>query len=185
MDFSFKKFQKEAISRLLAFDKYKYIIDNLYTCDISSDREFQKKFSAFYIVRRNEKWKKQFFSYFQSIKKRKDITFDVILKDLIDRIGKVEASFSSKLLSTINPDMPIWDRFVLERLKIKVSNNGNRIDNTIRAYEEIMRKEKELLKREDVKQSIKQFREMFPEYNFSDMKILDYMIWNNDRKKIN
>ena len=181
MNFSFEKFQKEAISRLLAFDKYEYIIDNLYTCDISSDIEYQKKFSAFYVVRRNKKWKNQFFSYFESIKERKDISFDVILKDLIVRTGNVEASFSSKLLSTINPNMPIWDRFVLERLGVKVDHNGNRIENTIKAYEEIIKKEKELLKRVDVKQSIKQFRELFPEYNFSDIKILDYMIWNSDR----
>ncbi len=181
MNYSFKKFQKDAISRLLSFEKYEYIINNLYSCNISNDPNFQKNFTAFYVVRRNEKWRKKFYSYFEEAKKNKNITFDEILKEIKKRTGFYEASFSSKMLSAINPDMPIWDQFVLEALNIKVNKTGDRIENIIKAYEKIIYKEKELLKREDVKESIKQFRKMFPEYNFSDTKILDYMIWNNNR----
>lgn len=185
MDINFKKFQKEAIIRALSFDKYKYIIENLYKCDIRNNPKFQKCFNSFYIVRRSEKWRAKFYDYFESIKNNRNITFDVILKDIKVRTGNFEASFSSKILSTINPNMPIWDRFVLERLGVKVNREGNRIENIIKAYDEIVQKEKELLEKDDVKKSIKQFREFFPEYNFSDIKILDYMIWNNDRIKEN
>ena len=181
MDYSFKKFQKDAISRLLSFEKYEYIINNLNSCNVSSDQNFQKNFTAFYVVRRNEEWRKEFYSYFEKAKKNKYITFGEILKELKKRTGFFEASFSSKLLSTINPDMPIWDQFVLKELKVKINKHGDRTENIIKAYEEIIHKEKELLKRNDVKESIKQFRKLFPEYSFSDIKILDYIIWNNNR----
>lgn len=41
MDYSFKKFQKNSIIRFLALDKYNYIKDNIYKCDVSKDKEFQ------------------------------------------------------------------------------------------------------------------------------------------------
>ena len=185
MDINFKKFQKEAIIRSLGFEKYKYIVENLYKCDIRNNPKFQRYFNSFYIVRRDEKWRNEFYDYFQSIKKKKKITFGEILNELYDRTGNIEASFSSKMLSTINPNMPIWDKYVLKELNIKFDKNSNRIENTIKAYESIVLKEKELLKKEHVKKEIEQFRETFPEYEFSDTKILDYMIWNNDRIKEN
>ena len=67
MDYSFKNFQKNAIIRFLALDKYNYIKENLYKCDVSKDSEFQTIFNAFYRVRRNEKWRKVFYTYFELI----------------------------------------------------------------------------------------------------------------------
>ena len=31
-------------------------------------------------------------------------------------IGNIEASFSSKMIATIDPNMPIWDRYVMQNL---------------------------------------------------------------------
>ena len=50
MNYSFQNFQKNAIIRFLALDKYNYIKDNLYKCDVSKDNEFQTRFNAFYRV---------------------------------------------------------------------------------------------------------------------------------------
>ena len=56
MNYSFDNFQKNAIIKFLALDKYNYIKDNLYKCDVSKDNEFQTRFNAFYRVRRDDKW---------------------------------------------------------------------------------------------------------------------------------
>lgn len=120
MDYSFKKFQKNAIIRFLALDKYNYIKENINKCDVSSNLEFQKRFNAFYRVRRDAKWRKLFYTYFESIKNKKNITFDEILDYMYKETGNIEASFCSKLLSTINPNMPIWDQYVLKNLNLEV-----------------------------------------------------------------
>ena len=91
----------------------------------------------------------------------------------------IEASFSSKLLATINPNMPIWDQYVLKNLKIKIVKEENRLLSVIKTYEKIIHKEQELLKREDVKIAIKKLQDEFKEYELSDIKALDYILWNS------
>ena len=181
MDYSFKKFQKNAVIRFLALDKYNYIKDNLYKCDVSKDAEFQIRFNAFYRVRRDNKWRKVFYTYFESIKNKKDITFEEIVSYMYRKTGSIEASFCSKLLSTINPNMPIWDQFVLMNLKLKVNGKTkeDKLKDTIRVYNQIVEIENNKLKEKDIQQSIKDFKEYFPEYKLSDIKILDYILWNS------
>ena len=181
MDYSFRSFQKNSIIRFLALEKYNEIKEKLYKCDVSKDKEFQTAFNAFYRVRRKEKWRNVFYTYFETIKTRKDVSFDEILDYIFENTGNIEASFSSKMLSTINPEMPIWDRYVIINLRLNVigSTKEERLESTKWAYRQIISIENELLKKEDIKQTIKEFREYLPEYELSDTKILDYIIWNN------
>lgn len=180
MNYSFQNFQKNAIIRFLALDKYNYIKDNLYKCDVSKDNEFQTRFNAFYRVRRDEKWRKIFYSYFEEIKNNKKITFDEILDYMYKKTGTIEASFCSKMLSTINPNMPILDQYVLKNLELQVygKTKKERIENTKEIYKEIIKIEEEKLCNKDIKNTIKEFKQYFPEYKLSDIKILDYILWN-------
>lgn len=181
MNYSFKIFQKNAVIRFLALDKYNYIKENIYKCDISKDNEFQKVFNAFYRVRRDEKWRKVFYTYFESIKDKKNITFEEIVSYMYKKTGNIEASFCSKLLSTINPNMPIWDQYVLANLDLYVKGKTKveKLKDTIAVYNKIIEIENNKLKQKDIQQAIEDFKEYFPEYNLSDIKILDYILWNS------
>ena len=178
MDYSFKNFQKNAVIRFLALDKYNYIKDNLYKCDVSKDTEFQTRFNAFYRVRRNDSWRKVFYTYFESIKNRKNITFEEIVGHIYKKTGNIEASFCSKLLSTIKSNMPIWDQYVLANLDLEVKGKtkDEKLKNTISVYNRIIEIENNKFKQKDIQQAIKDFKEYFPEYNLSDIKILDYIL---------
>ena len=68
MKYSFRNFQKNAIIRFLELDKYCYIQERTYNCDISKNTNFQTTFNAFYKVRRDKKWREIFYGYFESIK---------------------------------------------------------------------------------------------------------------------
>lgn len=181
MNYSFKNFQKNAIIKFLALDKYNYIKENLYKSDISIDKEFQTRFNAFYRVRRDEKWRNIFYTYFEKIKSKKDITFDEILDYMYKKTGNIEASFCSKLLSTINPDMPIWDQYVLKNLDLNVEGNSKeeKLANTKKIYKTIIEIENNKLKEADIQKAIEDFRKYLPEYNLSNIKILDYILWNS------
>lgn len=181
MAINYKKFKRQTIIRALELEKYKYIMDNLYKCNVGNDEKFQKTFNAFYRVRRDEKWRKKFYEYFESIKNFQNITFETIVKDLLIRTGNIEASFSSKLLSTINPNMPIWDQYVLKNLDLEVegTDKTERMLNTIEVYNEIVRKENEMLKGNEIKTEISKFQEEFKEYKLTDRKALDYLLWNS------
>ena len=65
MKYNFKEFQRQAVIRFLALEKYNYIRKELYNCDVSKDEMFQKRFNSFFRVRRNETWRKKFYKYFE------------------------------------------------------------------------------------------------------------------------
>ena len=183
MNYSFKSFQKNAIIRLLSLDKYKYLMENL---DKINEKKYQNTFNSFYRVRRNEEWQNKFYTYFEKIQKNKNVSFGEILKYIYNETGQIEASFCSKMLATINPEMPIWDQYILKNLKLDKelslsygTKKDARIKKTIELYNMIVEKENELLKDNSVQQTIKEFKECFSEYNLSDIKILDYIMWNN------
>ena len=94
------------VRKSFGIDKYNFIIKKLSIRDISEDNDYQKIFNAFYVVRRNSKWRKIYYEFFESQKNNKLLTFEIILRYLYEKTGQVEASFSSKLLSTVNPQMP-------------------------------------------------------------------------------
>lgn len=181
MNYSFKEFQRKSLHRLLGMDKYERIMQMMNDSkDLSTDKEFIKTFNAFYRVRRDKKWQDSFYKFFQENRNNKNLTFDEIIDYMFDETGNVEASFCSKMLATINPNMPIWDQYIIKNLKIKVEGNEKleRKESVKKAYRDIINEMNERLKRDDVKIAIKEFREFFPNTYFSDMKILDYLIWN-------
>ena len=65
-------------------------------------------YDGFYRVRRNEEWRKYYFKLMQEMRS-KDVSFGDILTSINKETGRIEASFSSKLLATINPNYLIWD----------------------------------------------------------------------------
>lgn len=181
-NYSFIKFQKTALMRLLGMDKYKEIISMFNDDSINlSSKEFTKCFNGFYRVRRNVEWQKIYYDYFNKNRKNMQITFDEIADYLYKKTGNIEASFSSKMLSTINPNMPIWDQYVLNNLNIKVDGHtkDEKLINTKEAYKKIIEEVNNKLKEKDIKESISDFRKFFPELNFSDVKILDFILWND------
>ncbi len=97
------------------------------------------------------------------------------------KTGNIETSFCSKLLSTIKPNMPIWDQYVLVNLDLNVKGKTKeeKLKDTIAAYNKIIEIENNKLKQKDIQQAIKDFKEYFTEYNLSDIKILDYILWNS------
>ena len=116
-----------AIEKALGFEDYKTIISLVNTVDVSKSTDFQTAFDRYYRVRRNDDWREKFYKYFESVKCNNDISFDEIIDYIYNNLntvqGKsnpVEASFSSKMLATINPDMPILDSKVLRNMNLKI-----------------------------------------------------------------
>lgn len=181
MNYNFEYFKKNAIIRFLALDKYMYIKNKIYKCDISKDIEFQTAFNSFYKIRRDKKWRDIFFNYFEKIKNDKNVKFEEILEYLYKETGNIEASFSSKMLATINSNMPIWDQYVLKNLNMKVlgKNKQEKLDDTINTYYKIIKIENQKLEQQDIIQAIKEFKQEFKEYELTDIKILDYILWNS------
>lgn len=144
--------------------------------------EFQKKYDAFYRVRRNDVWRKEYFRLMGTYKKRRNASFGEILLRLYQATDQIEASFASKMLATIDADMPIWDSKVLAVLKLKVSGTKAdiRFSNTVLLYDRICVWYRDFLKTDNANMMIRRFDEEFPEFqSMSPTKKIDFILWAN------
>lgn len=78
-------------------DKYLRIQDILMNTDVSKDKVFQKSFKGFYRIRRNDDWCKIYFKLLEQ-QKTSQKSFSELLRIIFNETGRVEASFTSKLV---------------------------------------------------------------------------------------
>ena len=116
--------------------KYKEL---MYLAGSPDDPGFQKRYCGFYRVRRDAKWRFEYFHLMASFQNRGDASFGEILLRLFQATGRIESSFTSKMLATLAPDMPIWDSKVLKalHLQLKGSTPELRISNAVILYNRI------------------------------------------------
>lgn len=146
------------------------------------DPDFQKKYDAFYRVRRNEAWRMEYFKLMADFRKRSNPTFGEILLRLQQKTGQIEASFSSKMLATLDADMPIWDSNVLKVLNLKLTGNTTemKMSNAVVLYDRICRWYKAFLQTENAKKMIERLDNEFPEFKeMSPTKKIDFILWAN------
>lgn len=147
--------------------------------NIAEDRAFQREFTAFYRLRRNDNWRQYYFKLFEDLKKS-DVSFGEIQLRIFQKCGQIESSFSSKMLATIDPNMPIWDSYVLKNLglKLKGKSKDERFSQAVVLYEKICSWYKEFLKTDEAKEMQALFDETFPEFsNITAVKKIDFIIW--------
>ena len=185
------KFQ-DSIASAMGIVEYLKIMDEFNKNGITE--KFKQHFKSFYVVRFNTDWQNAFFGYFEEIlrnSEKKNIAYANVLVDLYERTHRVEASFSSKLITTIDPNMPIYDSQILEfmisqDLDIKPYSTikEKQKDNAIYNYKQIQDWFINFKNSEEGKAYIKRFNEILPKYadKLSDTKKIDFLIWA-DRTK--
>lgn len=98
-------------------NKYLITLRDLHSSDVSKDDAYRWNFARFYrLSRRKTDWQNHYFFLLESSKKDPNIKFDYVLRELQFRTGRIEPSFSSKLIATINPNLLVIDSIVLSVL---------------------------------------------------------------------
>ena len=163
----------------IGLTKYNYIMATIQNTDVSSDIEFQKRYNGFYRMRqRPAEYYSTYFNFMEKQKNR-DVTFEETLRYLHASLGRIEASFSSKLVATINPNKPVWDEFVLQNLGIKkpTTYSKNRIEKTIEIYMGIEGFYANFLKSNECQALLVEFDSHFPNTNLTQTKKVDLLLW--------
>lgn len=180
MQINVKEILEKRLAESLGLDKYRYIMDHVLEVDISKDKDFQRVFNGFYIVRRNEEWREIYYDYFERMKD-KEVSFSEIINYLYEKTGNIEPSFSSKMLATIDSQKPIWDRYVVQNLNIKLDGGTKeeKIENAIQLYAEMEKWYAEYMASDDGKACIQGFNDALPTYKWvSDIKKIDALLWS-------
>ena len=92
-------------------EQYLKIMDWIGKRNVAEDEEFQHVFNAFYQVRRNQAWRKVYYALMEELK-GSNPSIEEVIRFLAEKTekGSVELSFASKLLHTIDPTKPIYDK---------------------------------------------------------------------------
>lgn len=162
---------------------YAWIMEQVNKTNVLEDTEFQHRFTRFYVLRRNAAQQKAYYGLLEAYKGKADVCFSSILRAMYEATGWVEASFSSKLLATLQPDMPIWDSIVLSRLGLKPSTSDDkekRLTHSEKLYESIVCWYRDFLPTLEAQTAIAAFDEVFPDYaGFTATKKIDFLLWGS------
>ena len=168
------------IAESMGFNKYRQIMERVRNTDVSSDKDFQRTFNSYYRIPRNEEWQTIYYDLFETMKDSRP-SFEQIIRTLYKNTGNIEASFSSKMLATINSDMPIWDRYVVYNLclKVKGKTKEEQLSCTVDLYDQMVRWYRTFLDTPNGKECIEEFDRILPEYKWmSSVKKIDFYLWS-------
>jgi hypothetical protein len=159
--------------------KYCHLLATFEAADVANDRAFQRAFNGFYRVRRNTTWQSAFYALLAEQKSERQ-SFSQVLRRLHDATGRVEASFASKLVATVDPHQPVIDAFVLDNLGLKLPLSGTKEDRLKRiddVHATIRRLFDEYLATPSGQQLIARFEETYPNRGLTPTKVLDLVLW--------
>ena len=180
MNFDVNKVFQDRLASSMGLDKYRFIMSKVQEVNISADSDFQRTFNGFYIVRRNEEWRKIYYDYFEQVKSGSP-TFSSIITYLYEKTGNIEPSFSSKMLASIFPEKPIWDRYVVQNLNLELvgTTKEERLANAITLYSKIENWYEAFLETDKARECIEVFDRVMPEYqSISSIKKIDSILWS-------
>lgn len=167
-------------------ERYRTLLADLSKKNVASDPEYQRVFKGFYkMQRRSEDWYSYYFSLLAHKKTDTAITFKDIIEQIYSDKGRVEPSFSSKLVATIRPEMPVYDKHVRENLSLKVPRSHksaeDRLQGFITMYATLEQEITTLVKNPVFTKTLRPaFDKKFSAYaHFTDVKKLDFLLWQH------
>ena len=160
-------------------ERYRFVMGAIPDRDVSQCSDFQRTFNGLYMVRRNAAWRLAFFNLLEA-SKTEAVEFPDLLSALYRATGRIEASFASKLLATIDPSQPIYDSIVRQNLRLPVRRGSAavRMAMLCEDHATIGRAYAAIIDTPEFGQLKQAFDRRFPSYAcFTDVKKLDFMIW--------
>lgn len=166
-------------------EKYSFLMNKIRKVDVSKDEEFQRTFRNFYQMRRF--YSEDFaWHYFHLMEQEKllgeNLSFKMVLERVLHIQGSYEISFSSKLLHTINPFMPIWDSIVTKNhfgICAPYVGTKDRMKAIVQRYAQYEDKFYDFMATKEGRQIIDIFNAEYPNCNISNVKKIDFVLWQD------
>jgi hypothetical protein len=176
-------FTKDQIEKALGrlergLDRYLCLQRHVRSCDVSTNVDFQTGFNGFYKVRRDSHWRSIYFTLMESAKGKR-IEFPEVLTEISRTTGRLEASFASKLVATLDPSMPVIDKFVLKNFALQLPRHGsqNRELKTIELYHQLCTKYCDFIQSPTGAMIRELFDSRHPNSGVSELKKIDLVLW--------
>lgn len=180
-------FISDSLETAFGLKTYLDILRDTQKAKFEATAEFRKKFNGYYKVRqRSPEWYKTFFDLFEK-QFNKEQSFEYLLREMYKVGNSIEVSFVSKLMATVKPEKPIWDKYVIKNIGLESEWKSSsklsveeRIKKAKEIYDKIAKRYDDLLKDEIGKKCIERFNQVLPKYkdSLSDVKKIDCILWS-------
>jgi hypothetical protein len=161
-------------------NQYLAIMEMFPSVDVSVDKTFQRQFNAFYRIRqRPEKWYSEYYSFMES-SKNSPVRFEAVLDRIYSVLGRYEPSFSSKLAATLDPNEPVWDKYVLRNTHQKAPYYTalNKLERAKSVFDNIRKWYTKQLQSAEGRMMIEVFNNMVKEHErITNIKKVDFVLW--------
>jgi hypothetical protein len=162
-------------------EQYTQIISLLPKIDVSKDIAFQKEYKVFYkFMFLDENFVTDYFSFLQENKNGSPDFIDT-LKYFQEKYDKFFYSYVSKLLATIDPNLPVWDTPVCFLLNFKNPDSElsdkRKISKAKEIYELLAEWYNYFIPSEEGRKWINLFDNEYPNSNITSVKKIDLIIW--------
>ena len=178
------EYNKERI--MSGLSDYEKIMELAQKIDVSVDIEFQKLFNKYYQVNpKSKEWLSNFYKLFQKAKAN-NYDFETVLNMFYKKMKRVELSFCSKMIHTINPKNPVVDQYILWKMGFnpKESLRG-KPERAIIIYNDICKQYDTHMSDEAVVDVLKKFDNDFSDYTaIENIKKLDFIFWSDRESRI-
>jgi hypothetical protein len=162
---------------------YQTTQNSLHQTDVAVDAAYRRAYTGFYVLRLPDSgFYDGYFALLEQHKTNPAIDYATLLDALQQVTGRLEASFAAKMLATIRPELPPLDRIVLDHLNLALpaanpARAHERRAEVLRVYQALVTRMQALLQQPGFAAVIAAFRQHHPDYGFTDMKILDLVLW--------
>lgn len=166
---------KETLNKIRqGLDKYRWL-QTTFAEEGCRGLDFQRKYKGFYRVRRGPDWCGPYFALMESARRDK-LDFEAVLCRMAKQLGRIEASFASKLVATIDPRNPVIDRYVLKSfgLQLPRCNSERRKEEIVSIYKQLGKEYKNLKLGAYIQ---KRFDKTFPRSGIKGLKKIDLVLW--------
>ena len=162
-------------------EKYFWLEEHLYKCNVAASEEYQRKFAHYYRMRFvSKEYRQAFFALFETVKYQKGVSFEAVSRQLYPIDGKHEFSFITKMLHTIDTSRPIFDSQVKAALEINRTYEPDfekRLRLDIRILHQISEQYQVLVTSDQVQEILAEIDRRSNPRKMSTEKKLDFILW--------
>lgn len=162
-------------------EQYAWLMNALEERDVSQDRHFRRAYVSHFKLRQKERDYLRFCFEWLEENKGRSPSFEEALWELWRAFGAVDPATASKLVSTVDPRLPVWDTQILGSMGIRpfsLERGGGRLERTAEAYARLRSWYDRYLRSRDGRMAVQVFDEVYPDTGFSQQKKVDFVIWS-------
>ncbi len=168
---------------------YDWLVENLIIMNVENNNEYQRRYKNYWKMNQARLAQPFYNEYFHLLELNKDspeVSIENICRTLSDvavHINRqtLQFSFTTKLVHMINRSKPIYDRMVRAFYFLPETNRrqqfDERLNNCLLSFNFLCREYERVIREHILTDSIMRFRYEFQPAHFTDVRIIDSLIW--------